>query len=30
MEFIKDNNLSGAFLWSVDLDDWTGKMTRAS
>jgi hypothetical protein len=25
MAFIKENNLSGAFLWSVDLDDFTGE-----
>ena len=25
MAFIKENNLAGAFLWSVDLDDFTGE-----
>lgn len=25
MLFIKANNLSGAFLWSMDLDDYDGK-----
>jgi chitinase len=25
MAFVKENNLAGAFLWSVDLDDFTGE-----
>ena len=25
MAFIKENRLGGAFLWSVDLDDFTGE-----
>lgn len=25
MLFVKANNLSGAFLWTIDLDDFEGK-----
>jgi chitinase len=30
MIFIKANNLSGAFIWSIDLDDFTGEFCNQS
>ena len=28
MIFVKANNLGGAFLWSIDLDDFTGEQCK--